>query len=244
MATETESMMLKAVLEQYSTPDPKIVGVITKNGVNLDFVGHAEITRILIEIDPMWNWQPAAWIDGRPAIHEANGVASMWGNLTLLGKTLTGVGTANTVITTRAGEKFAKADYEKELIGDFLRNAAMRFGICLNLWSRQDREQASVSAPAPVRQAVASHPSTPMTFEQIEQVFNKPATVTSIGGVISDKQRGLISKLAKEKLNGDVAPLIQEMFGKQNLNSLTTKEGSNLITHIMSIQNGAPEEPF
>ena len=242
MATETESMMLKAVLEQYSTPDPRIVGKITKNGVDLDFVGHAEITRILIEIDPMWNWQPAAWIDGRPAIQETNGVATMWGNLTLLGKTVIGVGTANTVMTTRAGEKFAKPDYSKELIGDFLRNAAMRFGICLNLWSRQDREQASVSAP--VRQAVATHPSNPMTIEQIEQVFTKPATVTSIGGVISDKQKGLISKLAKEKLNGDVSPAIQEMFGKRNLNELTTKEGSSLITHIMGIQNGAPEEPF
>ncbi len=245
MATETESMMLKAVLEQYSTPDPRIVGTIIKNGVNLDFVGHAEITRILIEIDPMWNWQPVAWIDGRPAIHESNGVASMWGYLTLLGKTLIGVGTANTVITTRAGEKYAKADmYEKELIGDFLRNAAMRFGICLNLWSKQDREQPAVSVPAPAKRAVASHPSNPLSIEQIEEVFNQPATVSLIGSVISDKQKGLIAKLAKEKLHGNVATLIQEMFGKQNINSLTTKEGSNLITHIMGIRSDTPEEPF
>jgi hypothetical protein len=54
----------------------------------------------------------------------------------------------------------------------------------------------------------------------------------------------LISKLAKEKLNGDVAPLIQELFSKQNLNTLTTKEGSELIKHIMNLQTGAPEEPF
>jgi hypothetical protein len=243
MSNETESLMLKAVLEQYATPDPKIVGMITKNGVNLDFVGHAEITRILIEIDPLWNWQPAAWIDGRPAIHESNGVASMWGNLTLLGKTLTGVGTAATVMTTRAGEKFNKPDYEKELIGDFLRNAAMRFGICLSLWSKQDREQPATT-PAPIQEAKQNHPASPMTIKQIEEVFTKPATVTSIGGLVSDKQKGLISKLAKEKLNGDVVPLIQEMFNKENLNTLTTKEGSELIKHIMNLQSGAPEEPF
>jgi len=243
MSNETESLMLKAVLEQYATPDPKIVGMITKNGVNLDFVGHAEITRILIEIDPLWNWQPAAWIDGRPAIHESNGVATMWGNLTLLNKTLLGVGTAATIMTTRAGEKFNKPDYEKELIGDFLRNAAMRFGICLSLWSRQDREQPA-STPAPIQQAKQNHPATPMTIQQIEEAFTKPATVTPIGGVISDKQKGLISKLAKEKLNGDVVPLIQEMFNKNNLNTLTTKEGSDLIKHIMNLQSNAPEEPF
>jgi hypothetical protein len=243
MSNETESLMLKAVLEQYATPDPKIVGMITKNGVNLDFVGHAEITRILIEIDPMWNWQPAAWIDGRPAIYESNGVATMWGNLTLLNKTLTGVGTANTVMTTRSGEKFNKPDYEKELIGDFLRNAAMRFGICLSLWSKQDREQPT-STPAPIQEAKQNHPASPMTIKQIEEVFTKPATVTSITGLVSDKQKGLISKLAKEKLNGDVAPVIQELFSKQNLNTLTTKEGSELIKHIMNLQTGAPEEPF
>ena len=244
MSNETESLMLKAVLEQYATPDPKIVGVITKNGVNLDFVGHAEITRILIEIDPMWNWQPAGWVDGRPAIHESNGVATLWGNLTLLNKTLLGVGTANTIMTTRAGEKFAKPDYEKELIGDFLRNAAMRFGICLNLWSKQDRDDvppATVATPA----QKSNHPASPMTIKQIEEVFTtKPATVTSISGVISDKQKGLISKLAKEKLNGDVIPLIEELFSKQTLNTLTTKEGSDLIKHIMNLQTGAPEEPF
>jgi hypothetical protein len=39
-------------------------------------------------------------------------------------------------------------------------------------------------------------------------------------------------------------PVIQEMFNKNNLNTLTTKEGSELIKHIMNLQTGAPEEPF
>lgn len=233
MSNETESLMLKAVLEQYATPDPKIVGTIPRNGINLSYVSHSEITRILIEIDPMWNWQPVAWQDGRPATHEANGMVTMWATLTLLNKSLIGVGSVRS----------DKPDYEKELVGDFLRNAAMRFGICLSLWSKQDWEHATT--PAPVQQAKQNHPASPMTIKQIEEVFTtKPATVTSISGVISDKQKGLISKLAKEKLNGDVIPLIEELFSKQTLNTLTTKEGSDLIKHIMNLQTGAPEEPF
>jgi len=232
MSNETESLMLKAVLEQYATPDPKIVGTIPRSGINLSYVSHAEITRILIDIDPMWNWQPASWIDGRPAINITNGVATMWATLTLLNKSLIGVGSVRS----------DKPDYEKELVGDFLRNAAMRFGICLSLWSKQDFSQHQ--EPAPIQQAKQNHPATPMTIQQIEEAFTKPATVTPIGGLISDKQKGLISKLAKEKLNGDVVPVIQEMFNKNNLNTLTTKEGSDLIKHIMNLQSNAPEEPF
>ena len=234
---ELNTQLLRAVLEQYAVPDPKIVGTIPRNGINLSYVSHAEITRILIEIDPMWNWQPVAWQDGRPAINITNGVATMWATLTLLNKSLIGVGSVRS----------DKPDYEKELVGDFLRNAAMRFGICLSLWSKQDFSQHQ--EPTPIRQPSASHPaqsqSQPMTYEQVEEAFTNPAPVTSIGGLISDKQKGLISKLAKEKLNGDVVPVIQEMFNKNNLNTLTTKEGSELIKHLMALKAGQQvEEPF
>jgi len=123
MSEELETSMLKAVLEQYAIPDPKIVGTIPRNGINLAYVSHADITKILIEIDPTWNWQPVAWDNGRPAIHVENGTATMWATLTLLGKSLLGVG------SVRAD----KQDLDKELIGDFLRNASMRFGIALSL---------------------------------------------------------------------------------------------------------------
>ena len=264
MSNETEALLLKAVLEQYATPDPKIVGMITKNGVNLDFVGHAEITRILIDIDPLWNWQPAAWIDGRPAIHESNGVASMWGNLTLLGKTLLGVGTAATVMTTRGGEKFNKPDYEKELVGDFLRNAAMRFGICLSLWSKQDWdmkgnvEHISTShtiKTVEIEKSKQAHPasvkpkSTPpdaLSDSEIEQAFSTPTppAVAKIGSVISDKQKGLVSSLAKEVADGDIGSILVHLFSKPNLNTLTTKEGSDLIKHLMNMRTTSGDQSF
>lgn len=124
-------MKLENILTEYGVPDPTIVGKLPRGGITLDFVGHAEITRILIDIDPMWSWQPCAWTDGRPTITETNGMATMWGNLTVLGKTMLGVG------SVRAD----KPDLDKELIGDFLRNASMRFGICLSLWSKSEWEE-------------------------------------------------------------------------------------------------------
>lgn len=134
-------MKLEDVLEQYGVPDPSIVGKLPRGGVTLDFVGHAEITKILLEIDPQWSWEPVAWTtEGRPAINVVNGMAVMWGKLTVLGQTRLGVGTA----------KHDKPDLDKELIGDFLRNAAMRFGICLSLWSKSEwEEQPQAQAPKP-----------------------------------------------------------------------------------------------
>jgi hypothetical protein len=73
VSNETEATLLKAVLEQYATPDPKIVGTIPRNGQSLSYVSHAEITRILIEIDPMWNWQPVAWND-----HDVGNTHTAW----------------------------------------------------------------------------------------------------------------------------------------------------------------------
>jgi hypothetical protein len=165
---------LADILTKYAVPDPKIVGKLPKGGTQLDFVGHADITRILLEIDPTWRWVPIAWDNGRPAIHVENGIATMWGELTVLGQARLGVG------SVRAD----KQELDKELVGDFLRNAAMRFGICLSLWTKQEWEDlgGKPSSVAPARntgqRAAPSQPAAepvdadaPLTQEQIE-AFN------------------------------------------------------------------------
>ena len=164
---------LAEILTKYAVPDPKIVGKLPKGGTSLDFVGHADITRILLEIDVTWRWVPIAWDNGRPAIHVENGIATMWGELTILGQSRLGVG------SVRAD----KQELDKELVGDFLRNAAMRFGICLSLWTKQEWEDlgGKPSSVAPARntgqRAVTSQPAepvdadAPLTQEQIE-AFN------------------------------------------------------------------------
>jgi hypothetical protein len=88
----------------------------------------------------------------------------MWGRLTVHGKDMLGVGSV----------KADKGDYEKELIGDFLRNASMRFGISLNLWTKNqwadlDGDKPRGSSPA---QKPALPADDPLTEEQIS-AFNK-----------------------------------------------------------------------
>jgi hypothetical protein len=245
MSEELETSMLKAVLEQYAIPDPKIVGTIPRNGINLAYVSHADITKILIEIDPNWNWQPVAWDNGRPAINVENGTATMWATLTLLGKSLLGVGSVRS----------DKQDLDKELIGDFLRNASMRFGIALSLWSKQDWSDNTTIVRTPeVKRSIQNHPASQLdereiTPAEVAEIFGgevvteaviTPIKSTSVGGVISEKQKGLISKLAKEKVDGDVTPILKQKFNKTSVNDLTTKEGSALIKLLMEATVGKP----
>jgi len=245
MSEELDTQMLKAVLEQYAIPDPKIVGTIPRNGINLAYVSHADITKILIEIDPSWNWQPIAWDNGRPAIHVENGTATMWATLTLLGKSLLGVG------SVRAD----KQDLDKELIGDFLRNASMRFGIALSLWSKQDwSDNTTIVRTAEVKRSIQNHPASQLdereiTPAEVAEIFGGATVVEAVitpikaavtGGLISEKQKGLISKLAKEKVDGDVTPILKQQFKKTSVNELSTKEGSALIKLLMEATVGKP----
>lgn len=138
--TETNIDKLRAVLDEYGVPDPKIVGKLPRGNIQLDYVGHAEITKILIEIDPMWTWKPLKIDDdGLPAYRVENGMAHMAGELTVLRHTRIAVGSA----------PHNKQDLLKELISDFLRNGAMRFGIALSLWSKEEWSDS----PAPAKPA-------------------------------------------------------------------------------------------
>lgn len=104
--------------------------------VHLDYVGHAALTDRLLEADPHWNWEPLALgPDGLPAL-DANG--GLWIRLTVCGQTRLGYGHAG---AKRGG------DAVKELIGDALRNAAMRFGAALDLWHKGDLHKDEADAP-------------------------------------------------------------------------------------------------
>lgn len=109
--------------------------------IHLDYVGHAQVTARLLEVDPEWCWEPVAFdTDGLPAIAvEQDGRRVLWIRLTVLGVTRMGVGIVGS----------GKPEVEKELIGDALRNAAMRFGVALDLWAKGDLHGEDNEAPAP-----------------------------------------------------------------------------------------------
>lgn len=116
-----------------------------KDVVHLDYVGHAALTDRLLDCDPQWNWEPVATsTDGTPLM---DGNGGMWIRLTVCGVTRLGYGHPD-------GKK--GGDAIKEVIGDALRNAAMRFGAALDLWHKGDLhgdDEAEEPAPKKPEQA-------------------------------------------------------------------------------------------
>jgi len=118
--------------------------------VHLDYVGHAALTDRLLDCDESWNWEPVAFDErGAPAM-DANG--GMWIRLTVCGQTRLGYGHAD-------GKK--GGDAIKEVIGDALRNAAMRFGAALDLWHKGDLHAIDDSDPATDDTPPADTPTAP-----------------------------------------------------------------------------------
>lgn len=105
--------------------------------VHLDYVGHAALTDRLLDTDPNWTWEPLAFTaEGLPAFDRTGG---LWIKLTVCGQTRIGFGCAD----GKSG-----GDAVKEIIGDALRNAAMRFGAALDLWHKGDLHADDGDDPA------------------------------------------------------------------------------------------------
>src|SRR6185312_14505385 len=99
----------------------------TSKIIHLDYVGHAALTDRLLDTDLEWSWEPVGFTaEGLPALDRNGG---LWIKLTVCGVTRYGYGSAD----GKSG-----GDAMKEMIGDALRNAAMRFGAALDLWHKGD----------------------------------------------------------------------------------------------------------
>lgn len=100
-----------------------------------------------------------------------------------------------------------------------------------------------VPSPKVVRDFVQDNEPTPDEVAEIAAQFNAtivenitPIKAASSGAKASDKQKGLISKLAKEKVDGDCVPLMKQLFNKDAVGDLTSKEASALIKHLMDMR--------
>lgn len=117
--------------------DGKYCGGYHARSIHLDYVGHAAITARFLDVDPSWSWEPVAFDEhGLPALDRNGG---LWIRLTVAGVTRLGYGDAQ-------GKTGPNA--VKEAIGDALRNAGMRFGAALDLWSKEDLRTAQESGEA------------------------------------------------------------------------------------------------
>jgi hypothetical protein len=91
----------------------------------LDFVGHAAVTDRLNKIAPDWTYT----IDN---LAEINGKFWIRGTMTIGGV---------------SRPEFGDGDDPKEAIGNFIRRAAMRFGVAIDLWSREELEASPAAGP-------------------------------------------------------------------------------------------------
>ena len=137
--------------------------------VHLDYVGHAALTDRLLDCDPKWNWEPVAFnADGSPALDQNGG---MWIKLTVCDVTRLGYGDAE-------GKKGGSAT--KELIGDALRNAAMRFGAALDLWHKGDLHVSDEGDDEAAREEDKKPPQ--------QQQYDPRAALKSLEGTLFEAQ--------------------------------------------------------
>ena len=141
----------KCVAGSKYSADGHYCGGYHARSMHLDYVGHAATTDRLLTVDPDWTWEPFALTeDGLPALDRSG---NLWIRLTICGTTRIGVGDGKSA---------------KECIGDAIRNAAMRFGVALDLWAKEDlvefaqaaahRQQSTASPTSPASPRSAPSP--------------------------------------------------------------------------------------
>lgn len=222
---------------------PNAIGKLPKGGVQLDYVGHAATTDRLLSVDPEWTWEPVAFDEqGLPAIQGRN----LWIRLTVCGVTRYGVGDGASL---------------KEAIGDAIRNAAMRFGVALDLWSKEELEQAHGPAqhdmaPAAPDQTTAPPPrpaTRTMSRRKPPEPTEPPEPEPDPGTLptlepMTDKQRSMLMPLfiqAGIRTQTNRHDYAQNIIGRpiQSSNELTKDEASKVIDALLQdVQELPPQD--
>lgn len=264
----------KNPFEQLREPFPKdVVGILPKPykrdspkgkcnecggyhglpAAHLDYVGHAAVTDRLLTVDPMWTWEPmhrqidsaalaAALASGSPEcvrlLIENSPPAldrdgNLWIRLTVNGVTRPGVGDGPNM---------------KERIGDALRNAAMRFGVALSLWSKDELESGYGEAKATDALPQSAEAARPRTTRAAPQADPETGEVVD-SNLASQKQLGMIASLFGKKGFPDdrtirhnyVAAVIGREFASTK--ELTKKEASAVIEALMAEEEEPAYDP-
>ncbi len=195
--------------------------------IHLDYIGHAGLTERLLEVDPLWSYEwkhveLPGWVEAAVAASYAVGNTDearrlvkqhgaplsrdggYWIDLTILGITRQGFGSAD-------GKTGPNAT--KEVIGDALRNAGMRFGAGTYLWSKSDHAIAlrtGAEEPAAEEQAALTEAA---FWKQVEQAFAAP----DVARALTDYGRGIgeepLRALTVTLRNGDTATAYDVLRG-------------------------------
>lgn len=190
--------------------------------IHLDFVGHAAATDRLLKVDREWNWEPLALdADGIPVVRRQGSMASMWIKLTICGVTRICVGTAPS----------GKDELEKELISDAIRNGAMRFGVALDLWSKEDLLAPVDAETGEIAAGGAAGDTTP------------PASTTGDRGApAAPSDAPLATKPQRAKIDHlvDTTGAIPQVWPLPD--DFTKADASKLIDHLLTLPVEPPAE--
>lgn len=116
--------------------------------IHLDYIGHATITERLNEVDPFWTID---FMVKQPETHEPKvDPEGTWFVMTVLGVSRPCIGDA--------GGKGLTANGRKELMGDAIRNGAMRFGVGTYLWSKSEEAERRKAGEVEAQDAAAPEP--------------------------------------------------------------------------------------
>jgi hypothetical protein len=153
-------------------------------GLQLDYVSHAWVTDRLLQVDPLWTWKPLAFTDAGLPAFDTNG--GLWIELTVCGVTRYGYG------EPQGRDKF---DMTKGAIGNAIRNAAMRFGVALDLWAKEAPAENTKATPY----AKATKELSTATQKMIEQI-KVASSLVELSEVVPLIQSGEFTEAEKRNL--------------------------------------------
>lgn len=198
--------------------------------VHLDYVGHAAVTDRLLGVDPDWTWEPLALDAAGLPMPDREG--NLWIKLTINGVTRLGVGDGASM---------------KERIGDAIRNAAMRFGVALDLWSKEELEQSKGPAAAmPFSEHGTSAPTESPAVSQPPPTQPHPDDGPPIVRPITDKTRkalfALMTKVGIKEAD-DQRAFLSDTLGRpiESRTTLTELDGIAAGKRLRRIEQGDPE---
>jgi hypothetical protein len=154
-------------------------------GLQLDYVSHAWVTDRLLQVDPAWGWKPLAFTDAGLPAFDSNG--GLWIELTVCGVTRYGYG------EPQGRDKF---DMTKGAIGNAIRNAAMRFGVALDLWAKEAPGE-NTKATTYAKKATAELSTA--TQKMIERI-NTAGSLVELSEVVPLIQGGAFTETEKRNL--------------------------------------------
>lgn len=190
---------------------------ITEGHIHLDYVGHAAVTdRLNTVLGPgNWGWEPLSVDEyGMPRMDSQG---NLWIKLLVREP-----GTSEWMYRIGYGDG---SNSIKELIGDALRNAAMRFGVALDLWSKDELESTlsdpSVRNTRPTERGPYEKPS-------------KPAAGSTAPKLASQTEKAAVAEALRSQgvSDEDMRRELTERYGVVQPERMTSAEAQNVLNII------------